>query len=80
MSSFLRVCKKHLFPPSYQSLTFALVLLRNCSWLLESYPKARVTSTHPSTFVLLPYHEMHMDTVFFSESFVGVKNNNSGHP
>lgn len=42
------------------------------------HPKARVISAHPSIFVLLPYHEMHMDAVFFSESFAGVKNKHSG--
>lgn len=43
-------------------------------------PKARVVSAHPFIFVLLPYHEMHMDTMFFSENFAGVKNKYSGHP
>lgn len=44
------------------------------------HPKARVTSEQPSTFVLLTYYEMHMDTVFFLESFARVKNKHSGHP
>lgn len=58
-----------------------------CTWAIEKLqlgfgvqPKARVISAHLSIFVLLPDHEMHMDTMFFPESFAGVKNEHSGHP
>lgn len=55
---------------SRSDIQTSLVLLRN----FKVQPKTWETPAQPSVSVLLPYHEVNMGSISFSDSFAGVKN------